>query len=398
MTSFTVRRATAKDLHAVAEADGRGFGVHYTEADLRDFESLLDLDLFWLAVDPDDAVVGVTGSFDFRVTAPGGAVLPMPGVTWVSVALTHRRRGVLRALMAEQHRDFLARGHALAGLTASEGTIYGRFGYGPTTADRAVEIPRRRAVLRPDLPDTGGVRQAGTAEFRELAPDIHRRWAGRRPGAVHRTPVWWDVLLADHEHRRGGGTALFHLVHRDGYASFRRHHDERACRVVDMVAVTAEAHRELWRVLLAMDLVETVGHRSLPLDDPLPLLLTDPRQVQTTALRDGMWVRVLDVAAALSARTYGVEVDVVLDVADPFLDHGGRFRLRGGPEGATCAPTTAAAAARLGVADLGPLLLGGQRVPALVDAGRLAADDPAVLRRLDLALLTERLPVHGTEF
>jgi predicted acetyltransferase len=136
----------------------------------------------------------------------------------------------------------------------------------------------------------------------------------------------------------------------------------------------------------------------LALDDPLPLLLTDPRQVRTTGLHDGMWTRALDVPALLSARRYGLEVDVVLDVGDPFLDRGGRFRLRGGPDGATCEPTTAPADARVDGTVLGPLVFGGQRTAPLVAAGLLTADDPAVVHRLDLAFLADRQPVHGTEF
>jgi predicted acetyltransferase len=163
------------------------------------------------------------------------------------------------------------------------------------------------------------------------------------------------------------------------------------------VAVTAEAHLALWRALLAMDLVETVRHHSLPLDDPLPLLLTDPRQVRTTGLADGMWIRVLDHPGALAARRYAVELDVVLQVRDGFLDRGGRFRLRGGPDGATCEPTTAPADLHADTAVLGPLLFGGQRARVLAAAGLLAADEP-VLARVDLAFGTDRTPEHGTEF
>jgi predicted acetyltransferase len=397
MTSFALRPATGKDLPAIAEAVGRSFGMHHSAADLADLERQLDLERFWLAVEPDDEVVGVTGSHDLRVTLPGGTTLPVAGVAWVGVAVTHRRRGVLRALFDRQHAEFVADGVALAALTASEASIYGRFGYGPTTVRRGVEITRRRAVLRPDLPDTGGVRQVGPDRMRELAPALYERWAAATPGAVRRDDVWWDQFLADREPHRGGATALFHLAHAGGFASYRWVHADRACRVVELVATTADAHRELWRALLAMDLTETVRFGSLPLDDPLPLLLTDPRQVRTTSLDDGMWVRVLDVAAALSARHYRVELDVVLDVADPYLDRGGRFRLRGGPDGATCETTSAAADAHLASTAIGPLLLGGQRALVLGRAGAVTAD-PAVLDRLDLAFGTDRLPVHGTEF
>src|SRR3954451_14837131 len=106
MSTFDLRRATEKDLVAVTEADGRGFGRHYLESDLDDVLSWIDLERLWLAVDPDDdAGLAATASLDSTMTMPAGATLPVPGGTWVSVAMTHRRRGILRALLAEQHRE-----------------------------------------------------------------------------------------------------------------------------------------------------------------------------------------------------------------------------------------------------------------------------------------------------
>lgn len=397
--TLDVRRATAQDLPAIAAADGRAFGNHYSAADLDDFRPLFRPERFLLARDPDDdTILGVTGDFPFDVTLPGGTAVPAPGVTWVSVAATHRRRGILRALLLEQHRGYATDGLAVSLLTASEGGIYGRFGYGTATVHRAVEITRSRAEFRAGVPDPGGVREVDTARARELAPEIHRRWVAATPGALTRDEAWWDHHLLDREHRRGGETALFHLVHADGYVSYRRA-SERRCRIVEMVTTTPDAHAALWRVLLGLDLVETLASESLPVDDPLPLLLTDPRQVRTTGLRDGMWARVLDVPAALAQRRYAAEIDVVLDVHDPFLDLGGRFRLRGGPDGATCAPGgDGAPVVRVDVAALGALLFGGTRVRPLVGAGMLASADPAALRRIDTAFLADRTPQHGTEF
>jgi predicted acetyltransferase len=395
-----LRRATAQDLRAIAVADGRAFGMHHSDADLDDFRPLFDPDRFLLAGDPAAGeIVGVTGSFPFDVTLPGGASLPAPGVSWVSVAATHRRRGILRALLERQHRDFAADGVAVSLLTASEGGIYGRFGYGTATVQRSVEISRRLAALRPGTPDPGGVRQVEGDDARALAPAIHRRWAAVTPGAVSRADAWWDDLLRDREHRRRGGSALFHLVHPDGYAAYRMVHDDRSCGVVDLFAVTEQAHAALWRVLLGLDLVETITVRSHPLDDPLQLLLTDPRQVRTTGLADGMWARVLDVAAVLSARRYAVELDVVLDVHDPFLQLGGRFRLRAGPAGASCERAGAGAAgAAVDIGALGSLLFGGRRAVSLARAGLLECGDAATLRRIDAAFLVDRAPEHDTAF
>jgi len=395
--SITLRQATPADLPALAEADGRAFGQHYSDEHLEEVRRLFDPDRFLVAVDAGE-IVGVTGSYPFDVTLPGGAALPAAGVTWVSVAVTHRRRGILRALMAEQHRAFVADGLPVSLLTASEGAIYGRFGYGVATEHREAEITRRRAVLRRDVPDTGGVRQVGTAELRRIAPELHRRWAEQTPGALSRDDAWWDLLLADHEWQRGGATALFHLAHPDGYVSYRIDRAAQTCRVVDMATATDEAYTALWRTLLALDLVETVLARSLTPAEPVQFLLADPRQVRTVGQYDGMWARVLDVPAALSARRYGTELDVVLDVRDPFLDRGGRFRLRGGPDGAECTPAAGAApVATIEMTALGSLLFGGADAGSLARAGLLAAE-PAVVRRLATAFRGERAPQHGTEF
>lgn len=396
---FETRRAVADDLTALAVADGRAFGFTYTESDIDDFRPLFDPERFLLACDPaDGGVLGVTGSFPFEITVPGGARLTTEGVTWVSVTPTHRRQGILRALMAQQHREFAEAGAAVSVLTASEGGIYGRFGYGQAGRAREIRIDRRLARVRADAPNPGGVRYVDADAARSLAPDVHRRWAALTPGALSRDDRWWDNALLDRPERRGGGTGLFHLAHPDGYASYRIYLSDRSCRVVDFFAATGDAHAALWRTLLGLDLTHTINAGQCPLDDPLPWLLEDPRQVVTTDLADGMWLRVLDVERALAARRYPVEVDVVLDVDDRFLDLGGRFRLRGGPDGAECERVTAATAdARLGIGTLGMLFLGSHRANAMARAGLLAAA-PAALARLDLAFTADREVRHGTHF
>ncbi len=398
----TLRRATTDDLPAIVIADSRAFGTSWTSTDLDDFRPLFAPARFLLACQPDDGtIIGVAAELPFDVTLPGGGTLSVPGVSWVSVAVTHRRLGILRALLVEQHRGFVAAGAPVSLLTATEGGIYGRFGYGVATVRRSMEINRRRAVFRADVPDPGGVRLVEGDELRSLAPSIHRRWTAITPGALSRSDAWWDLLLADREHLRGGASAMYHLAHADGYASYRVDRADNAANVIEVVAATEASHAALWRVLLGLDLVDTVRVRYGALDDPLPDLLLDPRQVRTTDLRDGMWARVLDVPAALAARRYAVEVDVVLGVRDPFLDLGGWFRLRGGPDGAECAPVGTVGRdepVEVEMAALGSLLFGGARATALARAGLLTAPDPGVLRRLDAAMLADRLPQHGTEF
>lgn len=395
-----IRRATSEDFQAISELDGASFGFQYSGDDLADALTIIDPDRFLVATDG-ERIVGVTGDYPFTMTVPGGA-LDVPGVTWVSVDATHRRRGILRELMHRQLTDFRGQGMPAAILTASEGGIYERFGYGAASHVRKTVIDRRRAQLR-RLGDAGSVERVPAAEARRRMPAIHERWRAQTPGALSRTDAWWDYLCLDREPQRSGMSAMFYLMHDDGFVAYRVKSDwndgdpRHLCWISEYVTATPDAHAGLWQVLLGLDLVGTIESYRIPIDDPLQFLLTDARQVRTAHVADGVWVRPLDVPAMLTARRYGIEVDVVIEVADDLFGDN-RYLLRGGPEGATCTPTDRAAEVTLGAAALGAGYLGGVRLEALARAGRVTADDATPLTRLDRALLADRLPVHGTAF
>ncbi|MCU1669100.1 MAG: family N-acetyltransferase [Blastococcus sp.] len=395
-----IRRANAADFDAVAELDGASFGFQYSGDELTDALTIIDPERFFIATDG-ERIVGVTGDYPFTMTVPGGA-LDVPGVTWVSVDATYRRRGILRELMQRQLTDYREQGVPAAILTASEGGIYGRFGYGAASRVRKTVLDRRRVKLvRPG--EAGAVTRATTAQARELIPAIHDRWRAQTPGALNRTDAWWDLLCLDREYQRNGMSGLFFLLHDDGFVSYRIKSDwgdgdpRHLCWIVDYVIASPEAHSALWQVLLGLDLVGTIESFRIPIDDPLPLVVNDARQVQTKHVGDGVWVRPLDVPAMLSARRYAIELDTVIEVVDDLFGDG-RYWLRGGPDAATCTPTDRAADVVLDAAALGSVYLGGSRLEALARAGAVGGDDPRRIARLDRALLADREPVHGTAF
>jgi predicted acetyltransferase len=397
---LTIRTATTEDFPEIAAVDGASFGEHFSDEELSDALTLIDPARFLVAVDG-ERIVGATGDYPFTMTVPGGT-LDVAGVTWVSVHPSYRRRGILRELMNRQLHNYATAGVAAAILTASEGGIYGRFGYGAASATRKTVIDRHRAALA--VPgDTGMVDLVSTARAREVLPDIHRRWRAQTPGALNRTEPWWDFLMLDREAHRAGMSALFHLVHADGYVSYRVKtdwndgHPKHLCWITDYVTVTAEAHAALWQVLLGLDLFGSIESYRIPDDDPLPHVLTDARQVRTTAIADGLWVRPIDVASTLAARSYAVDVDTVIEVRDDLFGDG-RYLLRAGPDGATSERTERTPDISLGVSALGSVYLGGVRLEILGRAGKVSADNPAQLTRLDRALLADRTPVHGTAF
>jgi predicted acetyltransferase len=290
-----------------------------------------------------------------------------------------------------------AAGYSCAVLVASEGSIYHRFGYGVATTAVKVQIHRRLAVPRTPV-DASAVEYVTAEEARKLLPELYRRWQQITPGALNRTEDWWDHLFRDRESQRDGMSEKFYLVHPDGYLSYRASakwedgHPENRCLIVDYRPVTRQAHAALWQVLLGMDLFPTIESWQLPVDDPLPFLLTDYRQVRTVASKDGLWLRPVNLPTLLAGRRYAVECEAVFEVS------GERVALTGGPDGATCTPTDRAAQVWLDRAELGSIYLGGQRLHTLVRAGLARVVDAGLLDRLDLAFGTDRAPRYGTDF
>lgn len=394
-----LRWATDDDFDAIVRADERGFSIRYEPGDLDDIRPLLHLDRFCLA-EIDGRVVGVTGDHPLDVTVPGGRRLPVPGVTWVSVTPGFRRRGILRALIEEQHRRLVAEGRCFSALTASEGSLYGRFGFGPATLIRRIEIDRRRTALRHDIPHSAPVRLVEDDEARRLLPELHHRWCAITPGAVNRPGPWWDMFWRDRHKKH----PRFVAVHPDGFVVYRSQERwgdgvaDHEADVVDLVPVTDAANADLWGFLLDLDLHGHIRTWHSPVDDPLPFWLTDPRAVRTLAVSDGMWVRILDVAGSLAARTYAVPGELVLDVRDPVWDRRAVVRLDAGPEGATCVATRDEPDLSLRIDALSSSYLGGHRLRTLARSGLVTERRPGALARADAMFATDRAPTHGTEF
>lgn len=357
----------------------------------------------------DDTCVGTAGAFGFRLTVPGGAAVPAAGVTMVGVAATHRRRGVLTSMMRRQLDDVRAWGEPLAVLTASEPAIYGRFGYGIGTYHVNAEIDTTRVRLSvPPGTDEVRLRYAAPAEALGACEEVYARLVPRRPGMLARLPGWERVPLLDPAAEREGASPLqCVLAERDGetvgYARFRiRAGWETAgpkgtVVLRDLHALDPAAHAALWRFLFDIDLTAKVSARGRPLGEAWQHMVSDIRRC-SLVVRDSLHVRLVDVGAALEARTYQAPVDVVLAVEDAFCPwNSGRWRLTGDPKGASCARTEDAADLALSVRELGSAYLGGVTLDTLAAAGRVRELRRGTLAEASLAFASTVAPwlPHG---
>lgn len=393
-----LRRATSADLPEMFRVDGRAFGFSYEDKDVEQQLTIMDPDRFVLAID-DGRIVGIAGSYGFDVTVPGGATLPAAGVTWVSVQATHRRQGLLRRMLDAHHRDIDDRGEPVAMLTASEGGIYERFGYGIASHWRLATVDRRAATIRPEhRPSPGAVRYIDHDEAAEQVPALFERYRRTRAGEVSRTAAWHRLLLDRRRAATGGQSEGFHLRHADGYASYRvtQEHSEgvpaHRAELVEMLACTPDAHAALWSTLLDLDLIGPITTRRLPLDDPLPYLLTNGRVVRSETINDFLWVCPRDVAVAFAARTYGTTDRLVVEA------EGQRWAIDGSPDGAAARKVRTRPDLTTTTAGLGALLFGGVKPSVLAAGRRVQPRDVAALRRADAFFAADRLPFCSTGF
>ena len=346
------------------------------------------------------ALAGAAGSFTFGMSVPGGISPQIGGLTHVGVLPTHRRRGILTNLVRRIFDENRRRGQCLSALFASEGAIYGRFGYGMASLAGDIELPRAGAAFVDGPRLEPKVSYVAEADGAALFAPIWDRARAVTPGMCSRSEGWWrsrrvgdpDGLRAGRPHLqrvlleldgRAAGYALFRVT-----TSFERFLMHGTLDVVEAIADSPLATRALWRWLLDLDLVDTTRASLLPPDHPLFFLLVDPRQMRMT-LADALWVRLVDVEGALSQRTYEGGAPLVLDVSDSFCPwNAGRYVLADG----VAKRTDRAADLSLDVSALGSAYLGAFPFTQMALAGRIAEHTAGALRRADILFSTRRAP------
>ncbi|KDN72431.1 acetyltransferase [Streptomyces olindensis] len=366
--------------------------------------SALETDRCLLALTADGRPVGTAATHAFELTLPGGTLVPAPGVTAVGVLPSHRRQGVLTAMMRHQLAESRARGEFLSVLLASEASIYGRFGYGPATYTQRLTVQRHRAALAAPRarrttdapatgPDNGSIDVLPRTRCDEILEEVYDRYRRAQPGALSR-PHRWRALRAGQPPISPARRYI--AVHRDtdgvpdGYASYSI--DDGTLAVDETIAVDDAVFTALARFVLGHDLVSQVVFHHVPPQHPLRRQLADFRAGEVSGDMDWLWVRLLDVPRALTARGWFVDGELVLDVEDPFLGEHGRYLLTVRDGTADCVPTDREPDLSLDVSDLGSVYLGGTDPSTLVRAGHIRAHRPDAAPRADALFRADRTP------
>ena len=388
-----IRRAQSDEILAGLTPVSHYFGSVPSEENAQRFSRVLKPERMHVA-EEDGRIVGGASAFELQFTVPG-AIVPAAGVTIVGVLPTHRRRGILTQLMHAQLHDVHERGEPVACLWASEEAIYGRYGYGMAALCGDIEIARVHGGFRRPPEHGGAYRLLSLDEALEVVPPVWTRVAAETPGMFARPREWWEArVLHDSESRRDGAGEMMRVVlERDGealaYALYRVKMDFESgsstgeVRVLEALGVSPEATAGIWRYLLDVDWLDRVQAELLPVDHPLFLLLEQPRRLRFR-LSDSLWVRLVDVGAALAARV--LAGDLVLEVADVFCPwNDARYALNG-------SKSMDEADLRLDVSDLGTVYLGGFTLAQLSRAGRVEELTEGAVAKADAAFRTDRAP------
>jgi predicted acetyltransferase len=349
-----------------------------------------------------ETIVGQASASPMELTVPGG-VLPAAGITSVAVLPTHRRRGVGRALMRRQLDELHEQGTAVAYLWASQGRIYQRFGYGLGSLAGEFHITRADTEqLHPADPE-GRMRLVDRAEAMKSFPSVYDRVRTTRPGMVDRDERWWNAIFLDIESYREDATPYFWAVFEgqglDGYVVYRvkesrdsRGQFDSILLIEELVWATHDAYVGLWNYCFGVDLIGHIKGWKRPIDEPLLYMLTEPRAFGLQ-VRDGTWIRLVEVGPALEARRYATEGRLLLGIEDPFCSwNQGTWRLEGGPDGATCRSTDAEPDLVMDTATLAATYLGTVPFGALSGAGRVEERTAGALRRADAMFASSPAP------
>jgi predicted acetyltransferase len=377
-------------------AIGQYFGADPSDEWMERLSKTLPIERM-LAARENGRIVGGAGSYPLEVTMPGASVRTT-GVAAVGTYPTHRRRGVLRAMMRAQLDDAHERAEPVALLWASEETIYGRFGYGMASLTGAMELPREHAAFARPLERQGTLRIVDRDEALELCPRIWNGLRRRIPGMLARTRDWWEFRILFEQVGGDGRQKRFVVLEAAGrpvgYAIYRHKPEweqgasNSELEVVEAVAYDGRPTAELWRYLLDMDWAARITAHLLPIDHALFQLLATPRRMRFR-VGDGLWARLVDVGEALSARRYAADGTVVFDVVDAFCPwNEGRWRLAAG----RAKRTSASPQLRCDVSALGSVYLGGFSFSQMVRGGRVEELRRGAAARADAMFATDRAP------
>ncbi len=406
--TIELRPVTDENFVEWRKAVRHGFGMQVHPDDIARLRNdRAEIDRLIAAVDTSSERIVATGGADsYSLTLPGGATVPMAGVAYMTTSVTHRRQGAFSGMMAQIHDDARERGDIISGLWASQSHLYGRFDYGLAINSCDWEIDPgfgafSHSPLSADDESDAHVYFVDADEAAAILPGIYEQMHLQTAGSVDRNTGRWRYELFDEERVRGGASPLFFAIceeagEQTGYVAYRMRRlgdtDMGTLEVSEQVSVTDTAHAAIWKFLMSFDLVGKITATNRPADDPLWWMLSDPRRLIRKS-HDSLWVRLLDIPAALEARTYNADGRLKIGlVSKTQPEVAGTYVLEIDDSQASVKKTTDKPDVIMTPADLATIYLGGIAPGPLVEAGRIDTISTGSLAKLHAMFSTDSAP------
>lgn len=406
--TITYRHPTKDELLPFVRTFVDVMNQRMTDEEILEGSDEIELDRSWIA-DDGERLVGTTTCHSFELNVPGGRTAGLGGLGLVAVVPTHRRRGIMRELLGLFLGDCRQRGDVFAGCFSSEAAIYGRFGFGPATRMARVTLERDRARGLEQIVTPGRIRWSRVESSWKELRDIFERTRTNRPGDLARPDHVWATL--QHRYAPGpDGKPIWAAIHEDtdgvadGYVVYRvesKWIDHTAQNEVGILELVGEGigRLALWRFLAELDLVRTVTDGNARIDEPIFDVLADPRQLRTLGVWDQLWIRLVDVARALSLRTYNVDGTITFAVADPTLSQqAGTYRLVVNDGLVTCERSDAEPDLAVAQRALASVYLGDRSFRSLAESGLVRVNDRLAAARADAMFAVSPAPQCLTLF
>lgn len=406
--AINIRHPGDDDWQAVYENQARTFGDPVGARDVEAWKRRVTPEDILIAEDLSDPdqpyLVGTSIIYRTQLTVPGGGSVRAAWLTMIAVASTHQGKGIWAKLSSQGLGILLDRGYPIVFGVPTQTAMYDSFGAGVSSYSHSYSVDRRFAKLR-DAPGEIRAREVSAEQAKDRLPELYDRWRAVTNGAVERDSAWWADAFDDRSIQRGDKSELKYTIHPDGFLTYRVvGEDVHGYRpplgtvvVQDFCPITDDAHTELLATLLVLEMFYEI-QIDVPVDDPLPLKLTDQRAAASRGVNDFLWVRINDVPEVLNTRTYAADTELVLEVADPLGLSGGRFLLRINDGVGKCSPHDGDPDLRIGLADLASVYTGAHTASQLRAANRINELTAGAVRDLDAAFRAERAPYCGTLF
>jgi predicted acetyltransferase len=318
-----------------------------------------------------------------------GKKFAMGGIAGVATWPETRRHGYVSRLLVQTLETMRDNGQTISMLHPFSFPFYRKYGW-EMTADRK-QYTINTAQLPPRTDTPGQVVRIGKPDI-ALLDRVYSAYASRYSGTLVREPDWWERKIIT----KKGIFAVYYNEDDEaqGYVSYQV--EDRKLTIHELVSTNEVSRQALWSYIGNHDSMIDQLTITVAIDDPLPLLIPDPRITQE--IIPYFMSRIVDAQAFIAMYPFAAadaEEEVTLSLTDQHAEwNNGTYRLkftRDGSAGLERLPQQQhEAGITCDIQSLTAMLAGDRKPSLLYETGRIRGEQGSI------AILDRRIPRRTT--